>query len=375
MELTGTPFVLLAAGVAGVAFVLAVWALPRLVGSWPRLLARVAALAVVNLLVMLAGVAYLNSTNGWYSSWGDLFGQAPRQENASVGDAGRAAAAAPTQATATPSAPAQLPPLPAPGQRKQVYSYAGPRSGLTGQIEVILPASYQSPAARDRQYPVVEAFHGFPGSPSGWTSKMQAQQTFDAAASAGSMDEVLVVAPTVTMPANVDSECVNGPPGTPQIETWIAQDVPQFIREHFRVTTGRDAWVAMGYSMGAYCATVIGIHHHDTFGAIVALGGNVRPDFSTGAPWPAGSPLAARYDLVAQLRRQRPAVAMYLQVGKQSPFWPEVKEFLDAVRAPTSVTSTILLDSGHRWDVWQNELPKVARWLGSSIPGFRVGPA
>lgn len=252
-----------------------------------------------------------------------------------------------------------------------MYTHTGPESGLTGQIEVILPASYESPQAKDRLYPVAEAFHGFPGTPSGWTSKMQAQQTFDAAVAAGTIGEVLLVAPSVTMPANVDSECVNGPPGTAQTETWIARDVPRFIRDHFRVKPGRDAWAAMGYSMGGYCATLMGVHHHDTFGAIVALGGNVRPDFSTGSPWPGGSPLATRYDLVAELRKQPPAVAMYLQVGKQSPFWPEVKDFLDAIRPPTSATSTILLDSGHRWDVWQAEMPKVAAWLGRNIPGFK----
>ena len=64
---------------------------------------------------------------------------------------------------------------------------------------------------------------------------------------------------------------------------------------------------------------------------------------------------------------------MYLQVGKQSPFWPELSAFLAAIRPPTSMTSTVLLDSGHRWDLWQAEMPKVAAWLGSRIPGFKPG--
>ncbi|MCA0436860.1 MAG: hypothetical protein KDB39_04935 [Austwickia sp.] len=373
MELTGTPFVVLTAVLAIVAFAVAVWAMPRLAGSRPRLLARIVALALVNALVVLAGVVYLNASNGWYASWGDLLGTEARQETAAVGDAAQAAAA-PTAAAATTTAPpVELPPLPSPGQRKQVYTYTGRASGMTGQIEVILPASYETAQAKDRRYPVVEAFHGFPGTPSGWTSKMQAQQSFDAAIAAGAVGEVILVAPTITATATVDSECVNGPSGTPQIETWIAQDVPRFIREHFRVKPARDSWVAMGYSVGAYCATMMGVHHNDTFGAIVALGGSVRPDFSTGAPWPAGSPLAARYDLLAQIRTQPPPVAMYLQVGKQSPFWPELSAFLAAIRPPTSMTSTVLLDSGHRWDLWQAEMPKVAAWLGSRIPGFKPG--
>lgn len=321
---------------------------------------------------MLAGVAYLNAGNGWYSSWSDLFGAPAQQVAAQAGDAAAAAAAPGGAQTArpTPTRTAPVPPLPSPGQRKQVYSYTGPTSGVTASIEVILPKSYETPAAADRLYPVAEAFHGFPGTPFGWTSKMDVMARFDEAAAAGTMAETIVVAPTLTTQATVDSECVNGASGTQQIETWIAQDVPQFIREHFRVKPTRDAWVAMGYSMGAYCATLMGVHHHDTFGAVVALGGNVRPDFTTGAPWPAGSPLAARYDLVAQVQKAPPPVAMYLQVGKQSPFWGEVSAFLTAATQPTAVTSVVLLDSGHRWDIWQGEMPKVAAWLGANIPGF-----
>lgn len=370
MELTSAAFVWTTAILAVLAFATGVWLLPKLVGSWFRVLSRVVVLAMVNVLVILSAVAYLNSSNGWYSSWDDLLGVAPKTVASADGNAAKAASAGSKVTDAPIDKP--LPPLPSPGQRKQVYTYTGKTTGLTGRIEVILPKSYEDPASATRRYPVAEAFHGFPGTPSGWTSKMDVMTRFDTAIAAGKMSEVIVVAPTISIPGNVDSECVNGPPGKAQMETWVSEDVPRFIRDHFRVKSGRDSWVAMGYSVGGYCATMMGIHHHKTFGAIVALGGYVKPDFANGSqPWPNGSPLAARYDLVAHMKKSPPAVAMYLQVGKQSPFWKDINAFLTATKEPTALTQVIVLDGGHRWDIWQNEMPKVAAWLGSSIPGFK----
>lgn len=370
MELTGAPFTALMAGIAALSFVLTVWLLPRLAGSWPALLARIALLACVNLLVVASVATYLNAANGWYSSWSDLFGAPPEEQTSQQGDAARAAAAGVPGATPAPPVPTSYPALPAPGARLQKYTVTGPASGLTGQIDVYLPPRCEDQDHQDRRYPVMEAFHGFPGSPSGWTSKMNAPAQLDQAVAAGRIRESILVAPQISIPSTVDSECVNDSPGKTQMETWVSKDVPQFIREHFRVEAARDAWAALGYSAGGYCATLMGIHHAETFGAIVSLGGYVSPDFESGTPWPSGSPLANRYDLTAHLKARPPAVAMYIQAGQQSPFWPQIRAFLDAVRPPTSVTSVVLLDSGHRWDLWQAEMPKVFTWLGSSIPGF-----
>lgn len=383
MELTGAPFTALMTVAAVVVFGLAVWALPRLAGSWPALLARIAVLACVNLLVVASVATYLNASNGWYSSWSDLLGAAPQEQTGQQGDAAQAAAADIPGATPPAPLPTSYPALPTPGARLQKYTVTGRASGLTGQIEVYLPQGYEDEAHRDRRYPVMEAFHGFPGSPSGWTSKMNAPAQLDQAVAEGRIRESILVAPQITIPATVDSECVDDQPGRTQsrtqddqsgktqMETWVSKDVPQFVRDHFRVEQTRDAWAALGYSVGGYCATLMGIHHAETFGAIVSLGGYVAPDFATGSPWPSGSPWASRYDLTAQLKAKPPAVAMYIQAGRQSPFWPQIRAFLDAARPPTSVTSVVLLDSGHRWDLWQAEMPKVLTWLGSSIPGFR----
>ncbi|WP_219105660.1 esterase family protein [Austwickia sp. TVS 96-490-7B] len=349
----------------------AIWVMPQLAGTWLKAISRAGLQILVNVMVILAVATYMNSSNGWYSSWSDLMGAAPKEQVKQDGDAAKAAGVQVPGAAPAAPVPTSYPPLPQPGERLQKYTYTGTESKLTGQIWVYLPHDYEMPEAKDKRYPVIEAFHGFPGSPSGWTSKMNAPVLLDEASSSGRMRDTIFVAPQITIPSDVDSECVNGDPGKAQMETWVSKDVPTFIRKHFRAEPHRDSWAAVGYSIGGYCATLMGMHHSETFGAIANLGGYVKPDFATGAPWAAGSPRAARYDLVAQMKNKPPAVAMYLQVGKQSPFWPDVEAFMGATHAPTSMKSVVLLDGGHRWDLWQSETPKVFAWLGQSIPGFK----
>ncbi|MBW3084085.1 hypothetical protein KEM60_00268 [Austwickia sp. TVS 96-490-7B] len=373
MELTGIPFTATTVVVAVTAFVAAALWLPRLTGSWVKVLSRVLSLAMVNVMVVVAVAAYMNSQNGWYSSWGDLLGSEGRSQTDQKGNsAAKAAEASVSGERKETKAPTTFPALPNPGERIQTYlDYTGPESKVTGEIQVILPRSYEDPSAHDKTYPVVEAFHGFPANPTGWTKSMNAQQYFDAAVDEGRIREAIIVVPQVTVPARYDSECVNGTKDKPQIETWISKDIPDFIRSHFRVDQARASWAAMGYSMGGYCAQLMGTYHSETFGAVVSLGGYPKPDFVSDIhPWPAGSPLAERYNLVNALRKQMPPVAMYIQVGKQSPYWPQIKQYLDEVKAPASLHSVILLDNGHRFELWKAEMPKVLTWLGESIPGF-----
>jgi len=45
-------------------------------------------------------------------------------------------------------------------------------------------------------------------------------------ATAKRMRTVLVVSPRWEFPAGVDTECANGSASNPQVETWLARDVP-----------------------------------------------------------------------------------------------------------------------------------------------------
>ncbi len=66
------------------------------------------------------------------------------------------------------------------------------------------------------------------------------------------MQKSIMVIPQVNNPPDRDTECLNGPAGSPQSETWLTREMPQWIGDHFRVRTDRESWATGGYSFGGH---------------------------------------------------------------------------------------------------------------------------
>lgn len=334
--------------------------------GWPAAAGRSGLILLVVVLTLTTTAVYLNDANGWYVSWSDLAGITGAQTVASRGP--RSAVAAAGRSAAVAHAGASVSALPVPGGRLQTYTYRGPLSGVTAQIDVLLPPGYQATGPRARSYPVIEAFHGYPGTPSGWTKTMGLQDIVDTLVSTNRIAPPIVVVPQADVPLGQDGECVDAT-GGPRLETWLTKDVPNFVASRFRVEPRRSGWATMGYSAGGWCSAMAGVLHPDTYGASIVLSGYFAPAFATGAP-PMAPGALARYNLVQSVRRQSPSLALWIQAGRRSDFWPQTQQFLAAVRPPTSVTTVIQSDTGHRWSIWKAQLPVALTWLGSHLPGF-----
>ena len=89
-------------------------------------------------------------------------------------------------------------------------------------------------------------------------------------------------------------------------------------------------------------------------------------------PWPPGSPVPQRYDLLALARRDPPAVAMWIGTSRADDIsYGSTAAMLAAARPPMSVRAVVLQDAGHRTGPWERLLPSALDWLGASSPGFR----
>jgi len=403
MSLTGQPFAWLSVVLTLASFVGLVWAWPALGARRAvPVVVRAGALLMVNLLVLLTAAVQLNNQYLFYAGWTDLRGAALGGPDSSSrlhgGGTAQAAARAPVAgAPGTTDVATNGPLLPLPAGSRVAdgvvgYTVTGPLSHITGQVLVTLPPSYAgadtSVAGADtsvggggaivggvptRRYPVLETFSGYPGSPTQWVRTMRLQAYLRDRTAAHRIAESIVVSPQAEIPAGVDTECVNGSGGSPQLETWLARDVPDWIAAHFAVRPERGAWAAMGLSAGGWCAAMVGMLHPDRFGAAVVLGGYFRPSFEPSyEPYPAGSPLARRYDLVALARRAPPPLALWIETSHADPVsYGTSTALLKAAHAPLSVSATVLPDAGHRIDVWRNLVPVTLDWLGSNLPGFR----
>ncbi len=373
MSLTSSAFLVLVVAVLVIAVVAAAALLPRTRATFRGFCARLVTLVGVSLLALVTAGVVLNNQFLFYAGWSDLLGTgtATHQSAQGGGAATRAVDAPVPGPSLTTAQPQALPALPKPGDRVQSYSVKGARSGLSGRVVVLLPADYEA-AGTTRRYPVLEAFHGFPGNPEVWAKAFPALPEIDAAVARRAVAAPIVVAPQLEFPSGTDTECVNGAAGAAQVETWIAEDVPEFVARTLRVRTDRASWATIGYSSGGWCAAMATMLHPNVFASAIVLGGYFAPDFSKGSqPFAAGSAAAQRYDLVALARRQPPPCALWVETSKADGLsYPSSAAFLAAAAAPLAVQSTVLPDAGHRASVWIDLLPQALGWLGGVASGF-----
>jgi len=378
MSLTGPLFLGLVVAATVASFVALVVLWPRLAGSdLSHVAARAGLLLGVNALVLLTAATQVNAQFLFFADWGDLLGALGGTAATTRVARGTSASEAANKPVQGPSAVAgETPQLPAGaiGPDGVVTStVTGPLSGITGTVVVQLPFGYTDPANTSVRYPVIEAFQGYPGGPTQWIRNMNLGGVMADAVNAQRMRPALIVAPQIEIPRGVDTECVDGSPGRPQLETWLTQDVPDWVARTFRVQGARSSWATIGLSAGGWCAAMAAMLHPAQYSAAIVMGGYFRPDFGPFyEPYPSSSPLAARYNLVSLADRSPPPVALWIETSHADPLsYGSSAQLLKTARPPLSVTATVLQHAGHRIGVWEGLVPGALAWLGSNVAGFR----
>lgn len=370
MGLTGWVLLVVLGLIAVVLFALLVAGVPRSGSGVVRGASRAAQVLVLNVVVVLICGAALNDQYLFYSSWSDLLGSRSDQVRAHHGGSVHDVVSARVEGSLSHVVtPADLPALPQPGARLQTYTVLGQRSDASGQVLVDLPPGYDPRSSRT--YPVIVGLHGFPGGPKSF-AHLTFLRTIDQLTAEHRLAPSIVVMPRIDTPPSLDTECVNGPPGEPQTDTWLSRDIPTWTLQHFRARNDRTSWATMGYSYGAWCAASLTMRHPGVFGGAIVLLGYFRPDFSS-----AYHPLLPRskgpgYDLVAIAKEAPPPVAMWVLTSREDSLsYPTTAKFLSVARRPLSVSATVLAHGGHRVAVFEAYIESSLSWLGQTLPGFR----
>ena len=259
--------------------------------------------------------------------------------------------------------------LPDPRRRMQRFTVRDTASGLSNRVLVYLPAGYRP--STSRRYAVVLGLTGFPMKPEAFT-KVNFLATADRLASGHRMGSSIFVIPQVNNPETLDTECVNGPAGDPQTDTWLSEEVPRWVVRHFHVRVGRDSWAVMGYSFGGWCAASLAMRHPGVFGAALVFSGYFELDFGR-SYHPLTEARRRGYDLIRLARTAAPPVAMWVFASRRdSHAWPTTHRFLRAVRSPTTVTAVIGSTGGHHNGVYEPYTGSALTWLATTLRGFRV---
>lgn len=387
MAPNGTGTVVVTWALAALAFVAVVLLWPRLAHAhWRAIAGRIGLQGVATLLTLVAVATTMNAQNGWYADWSDLRNDLIGADSPHGG---------PTTYGANPMQPT-LSPGAVEADSRARHRFRGHRSrwearlrhghrdhgqyttvtlpgpgGRDVAMEVWLPAAYNDPAQRHRTFPVIEAFHGVPGTPDDFHRPVRIGAMINKLVEHHQMAPAIVIAPTY-FPHGLDTECVDAP-GMPML-TWLTHDVPRWVVRHLRARPDRGSWSTLGFSAGGYCAALAAMHRPQQFGSMMVLGGYFQPIFGRWDPFRGSVPAA--YDLRRTERRAPPPVAAWVQVALQDPVSGRASEqFAQQARSPMSVTAVVWRRVGHRMSVWIQAMPLALEWLGSTRAGFRPAAA
>ncbi|MEU5264412.1 alpha/beta hydrolase-fold protein [Amycolatopsis sp. NPDC021455] len=233
---------------------------------------------------------------------------------------------------------------------------------------IYLPPAYAA-ASRPR-LPVLVLLAGQPGAPRDW---------FDAGRLAGRMDAFarehdglapIVVAADQLGARMANPLCLDSKLG--QSETYLARDVPEWIKRRLTVDGRREAWTIAGLSQGGTCALQLAVRAPDVYGNFIDLTGQREPSLGSRAETVKaafGGDEAAftRVNPMHILARQRfPQTAGVIVAGRDDRnYGPAAAEVFQACRTAGMDVQWKELPGGHDWTVWRTGLYDSLPWLAT----------
>ncbi|GAA2741296.1 MULTISPECIES: alpha/beta hydrolase [Kitasatospora] len=295
--------------------------------------------------------------------------------------AGTSASASAAQSSSAPPKPSKvlMPTGPAADLKKVRDTAAGPillttvtgaKSGVSGQVWVWLPPQYNDPKYKNYGFPVLTLYAG--GQSAGyntWTDNQLPIQEIDAKlAGEGKTHPFIMIMPVQNLNSAESKalEC-SDIPGQPKIGTWMAEDIPDFVRANFRTVKGRDGWALMGASSGAFCSAKLALQHPDVFKAAVPIDGYWNPDSPL---WKGHEPERVANSPETLAAAGTADVRLLVTAGGGDAYETKlVKAWVAKVKAPATVEYYELPGGKHLTSDFKKTIPDTLQWLGKNVAG------
>jgi enterochelin esterase-like enzyme len=314
------------------------------------------------MMAMTGGIAVVNYYYGYYKTWGALW----TDFHGTNGDLGAIPPATTTSTTALESG------------RFGWTSLSGKRSGYSRRALLYLPPQYGQARYAHVRFPVVELFHGTPGSPVSWENVLQINQVADTLIARHVIGPMVLVMPSINGSGHDYQDCVNGP-GVND-ETYLTQDVRADVLARYRVSDDPSQWGMAGYSSGGYCAANLALRQPGSFGAAAVIEGYFRA-----ADGPAAGALNDNVSLetansplyLAERLKpgSGPLPAFWVAAGTSdaSDYQPATT-FTAALNRIEQVPFVKLNNARDSGQAWQAALPDALAWMWQQLapPDLRV---
>ncbi|MFE3850884.1 alpha/beta hydrolase [Streptomyces griseorubiginosus] len=353
-------------------FACTVWLWPRLARrGWRSVSGRVGLLFAVQLSLFVSVGLFANQTFGFYASWADLFGQETDQ-GVVVDHTPGNRSSGPLRVTEIGGVPGRSGFRPSSVGQVQKVDIVGRTMHIASPAYIYLPPEYFQERYRARTFPAAVVLTGYPGTARALVDKLHYPRTALQLVKDGRMRPMILVMlrPTVAPPR--DTECVDVP-GGPQTESFFAEDLPQAVTQHYRVTEGPRSWGIIGDSTGGYCALKLAMHHPGVYAAGAGLSPYYKApvDPTTGDLFQGDKALRNRANLWWCLKHlPGPDTSLLVSSSKEGEAnYKDTLKFIERVKAKetTRISSIILESGGHNFNTWRREIPATLEWVSGLL--------
>jgi poly(3-hydroxybutyrate) depolymerase len=313
------------------------------------------------MVAMTGGIAAVNFYYGYYTTWGALW----TDFHGGNGNLGVISAAATTSTTTQLTS----------GTFGWV-TLPGKLSGYSRRGLLYLPPQYGEARYARVRFPVVELFHGTPGTPLTWNTVLKISQMADSLIAEHAIGPMILVMPAINGLHHDYQDCVNSP--TLKDDTYLTVDVRSDLLAHYRVSSDPYEWGVTGYSSGGYCAANLALRHRGSFGAAAVIEGYFRA-----ADGPAGT--ALKHDPTLETANSPLYLADQLTAdgGPVPAFWVAAGTRQHDYQPATLFTAALSrveqvpfykLDAADTANAWAAAVPEALTWLWQQLapPDLRV---
>ncbi len=323
---------------------------------------RRGSIVIAVLLVVATASMKVNAFYGYYPSMRAALGLPPANEIAFA-----------SLSTSVPPAATNQPPVVVPKQGAVTQvPIPSPKSKFptTRNAYVYLPPAYQ---ANPRPLlPVVVLLHGEPGGPVDWINGGQIAAMMDRYAASHRGMAPVVVMPDSTGGPLSNPLCVDGKQGNS--ETYLAQDVPEWIRHNLQVDPDPKHWAVGGYSYGGTCSLQLALRHPEVYPSFLNFSGQVEPTLGSRARTVKeifGGDEAAFHrnnpaDLLAA--RKFPGSAGVITVGTADhEYMPQQRKVFDQCKHNGLDVRWLEVPGNHNWQGWAGGMEASLDWLATRL--------
>jgi S-formylglutathione hydrolase FrmB len=238
------------------------------------------------------------------------------------------------------------------------------------EAQIYLPPAYfADPRPR---LPVLVLIAGEPGSPLDWLGAGNLVETMDSfAASHGGLAPVVVV-PDGTGSQFGDPLCLDSRRGN--ADSYLARDVPTWIKTHLTVDDDPHSWAVGGLSYGGTCALQLATNHPDVYPTFLDISGAAEPSLgdeklTVDAAFGGDAAAYHRVNPLDLLRNHRyPNSSGAIVAGTaDSDALRDSRVVYAATRGAGMNCRYLELPGGHDWRVFSAALARELPWLADQI--------